>query len=391
MKKLALFAMLSVALMGCTREHFGEGENANLPETRVFVQGHQVDTPMTKASGLVWPHVDPEGWETARFSIRADRTTPDYTDHPSDLYYGRKPSLDGNNRGKVYTDFPYGHYNDRDFDYEKKDKKTGKNIGLFRYVFDSKGIQTQLAIKEAPTVRAILTDEKEDLEAAIAAGKNVTKNTASLADVNSLLALGDEYLQSHILWYVVKEVGMKNGWHVNGTIVPDPVPTPAPHMVAPNVEVDIHQQQHVDWAEIKTSVHVRTDAESVVLNIPLAYDDILEKNGVDIRIYKDYFEGTELDGLKITVTHDEKGITISIDGINADKIEEYKSSFGDGLTVEVHSFCKNDDAERIWNAVKNSCVVTTGKPCTVIGQITSAYYANESYLVKVKTPPEGQQ
>ena len=383
MKKLVFFTLLSVALIGCTSENYGGSENSNLPATRVFVQGHQVGDLQTKASGLVWPHVDPEGWETARFSIRADRTIPDYTDYSSALYYGRKPNVDGNNRGKVYTDFPYGHYNDRDLDYEKRDKKTGNNIGLFRYVFDPKGVQTQLAIKEAPTVRAILTDEKEDLEAAIAAGKNVTKNTASLADVNSLLAYSDEYLKSHVLWYVVKEVGMKNGWHVNGTIVPDPVPEPAPHMVAPNVEVDIHQQQHVDWAEIKTSVHVRTDAGSVVLNIPLAYDDIVEQDGVNVRVFNE----TGFDDLRITTTHNEDGITIAIEDIPADKIDELKEKYNDGLTVEVHSFCKNDDAKRIWDAVKNSCVVTTGKPCTVIGQITSAYYENESYLVKVQDPP----
>ena len=384
MKKLVFFTLLSVALVGCTSENYGGSENSNLPATRVFVQGHQVGDLQTKASGLVWPHVDPEGWETARFSIRADRTIPDYTDHSSTLYYGRKPSVDGNNRGKVYTDFPYGHYNDRDLDYELRDKKTGKNIGLFRYVFDPKGIQTQLAIKEAPTVRAILTDEKEDLEAAIAAGKNVTKNTASLADVNSLLANTDEYLQSHILWYVVKEVGMKNGWHVNGTIVPDPVPEPTPHMVAPNVVVDIHQQEHADWAEIKTSVHIRTDAGSVVLNIPLAYDDIVEQDGVNVRVFNE----TGFDDLRITTTHNEDGITIAIEDIPADKIDELKEKYNDGLTVEVHSFCTNGESARIWKAVQKSCVVTTSKPCTVVGQITSAFFDGESYLVKVKNPPE---
>ena len=387
MKKLVIFTLLSVALIGCTSENYGGSDLSNLPATRVFVQGHQIGDPLTKAgSGLEWPYVSvTEGWETARFSIRADGTVPDYMDHKSEEYYGRRPGKDGRNRGKVYTDFPYGHYNDRDFDYEKKDKKTGNNIGLFRYVFDSKGVQTQLAIKEAPMVSAILQDVVDDLEADIAAGKSVSANTAKLAKVNALIGLGDDYLQSHVLWYVVKEVGMKNGWHVNGSIVPDPVPAPTPHMVAPNVVVDIHQQEHADWAEIKTSVHIRTDAGSVVLNIPLAYDDIVEKDGVNVRVFNE----TGFEGLSITTEHNEKGITISIDGIPADKIDELKEKYNDGLTVEVHSFCTNGEPARIWEAVQKSCVVTTGKPCTVVGQITSAFN-DDSYPVKVQDPPAGQ-
>lgn len=391
MKKLVLFSLLSVALLGCSRDYLEqEAVKSNLPDTRVFVQGHLVVEPTTKYSNLEldWPFVNStEGWESARFSIRADRTTPDYMDHSSALYYGRSAGKPGNNRGMVYTNFPYGHYNDRDINYVTGGKD-GQNVGLFRYVFDKEGIQTQLAIKEAPKVSAILGDEKADLQSKKNAGTASAKELESLADIESLLAMGDDYLESHVLWYVVKEVASKNRWHVNGTIVNDPVPTPGPYTVADNVEVDIHQQEHADWAEIKTSVHVRTDAESVVINIPLAYDDILEGDGVDVRIYKDYFNGTEYDGLSINVTHDVKGITIAIEGINADKIKQYKQDFGDGLTVEVQSFCKNDDAERIWNAVKRSAVVTTGKPCTVVGQITSAYY-DDSYIVKVTNPPAG--
>lgn len=387
MKKLVLFSLLSVALLGCTRINSGQEEilDSNLPTTRVFVQGHLVGEPATK--GQAWPYVSDEGWESARFSIRADRTTPDYLDHDSALYYGRKPGKDGRNRGKVFTAFPYGHYNDRNFDYEKVDKATGKNIGLFRYVFDKKGLETQKAIKEIPSVFELLDDERKDLEALIAAGTNVADNQVKLDDVNSLLAQGADYLQSHVLWYVVKEVGGKNYWHVNGTFVDYEVPDPSP--VTDNVEVDFHQQQHADWAEIKTSVHVRTDAGSVVLNIPLAYDDILEGDGVNVRIYKDYFKDTEYDGLNVTVTHDENGITIAIENIDAAKIDQYKEEFGDGLTVEVQSFCKNDSAERIWEAVKHSAVITTGKPCTVVGQITSAYFP-DSYVVKVLDPCEGE-
>ena len=386
MKKTSLLALIAtVVFSSCTNDYLNNvevQEGVQLPETRVFVQGQMVNNG-TKASDLAWPYVSSEGWETARFSIRADGTIPDYKDKSSSLYYGRPAGKPGKNRGKVLTAYPYGHYNDRDLDYTKKDKKTGDNIGLFRFVYDPKGMQTQKAILEAPLVEDILADEVDDLQAKIDKNQNVAKNTAELEKVNALIALGSEYLNSHVLWYVVKEVGMKNGWHVNGVIrdyeIGEPDQTPE------NVEVDIHQQEHADWSEIKTSVHVRTDAESVEINIPLSFDDIVENDDFDIRVYKTYFKDDEYNDVTVEITHDEKGITILIKDIDPELIEQYKEEFGDGLTVEIHSYCKTDDQDAIWEKVKNSCVVTTGKPCTVVGQITSAY--NEEVVpVKIMKP-----
>lgn len=370
MKKIALLACLTIALVNCTGRIDNEEFEPVVPSTRVFVQGKMLGTAATK--GLTWPYVSEEGWETARFSLRVDNKIVDFYDKSSALYFGRKPGVNGRNRGKVLTDYPYGHYNDRDLDYEKVDKKTGNNIGLFRYVYDVQGVATKCAILEAPLVEDILADDIEDLQAAIAAGKNVKTNTELLEKANALVALGSSYLNSHVLWYVVKEVGMKNGWHVNGVIAENEPGEPVKK--SDNVEIDIHQQEHATWSEIKTSVHVRTDAKSVEINIPLDLDDIVENDDFDIRVYKDYLKGEEYADAVVTITHSEKGINILIDNINASAIESYKEAFGDGLTVEIHSFCKNDDKADIWSKVKKSSVVATGKPVTVIGQITSAYY-----------------
>ena len=389
MKKGFLLASLVVLFANCSNDYNlptndADVQTSNLPETRVFIQGKMINGPLTKGS-LAWPYVSDEGWESARFSIRADGTFPGYIDQSSTLYFGRKPGKDGKNRGKVLTAYPYGHYNDRDLDYYLIDKKTGNNIGLFRYVYDPQGLITQNAILEAPLVVDILADEVEDLEKAIAAGTNVSTNTKNLAKVNALLDLGSDYLESHVLWYVVKEVGMKNGWHVNGIISDEPVGEP--DKVADNVEVDIHQQEHADWNEIKTTVHVRTDAESVKINIPLNFDDIVENDDFNIRIYQDYIssDNPALTGATVEITHDENGITIDITNIDYEAIKGYKASFGDGLTVEIHSYCTNDDQEEIWKKVQKSVVVSTGKPCTVVGQITSAFN-DEIYPVFVKEP-----
>ena len=278
MRKIFIFLLASMMLISCAKSDilYENVKNENMPTTEVFIQG-QALSPNGATKASAWPsNHSSEGWEAARFSIRADGSIPDYTDKSSSLYYGRFKN--GHNIGKVYTAYPYGHYNDRYLDYYQVDKKTGENIGLFRYVYDTKGLKTQLAIKEKPSVMAILNDEVEDLTNAINKGQNVSKNTASLEHVNSLIALGEDYLNKHVLWYVVKEVGMQYGWHVNGSIMDYEVEdyTIDPDKVPDNVEIDIHQQEHEDWNEIKTSIHIRADIESIEINIPLNFDDIVE-------------------------------------------------------------------------------------------------------------------
>ena len=384
MKKISLLTLLcSVFFVNCTNDsnfeiqRTDEQESEYVPQTEIFVLGQSL-TPTTKASDLPWLYASTEGWETARFSIRADRSIPDYTDKSSALYYGRPAGKPGKNRGKILTSYPYGHYNDRDLDYSKTDKKTGQNIGYFRYVYDKKGLKTQLAILEAPHVREILEDEKDDLT-----GKTDTKSLTALADINDLISKGDEYLDSHVLWYVVKEVGVKYGWHVNGTIVDYVVGEP--DNIPENVEIDIHQQEHYDWNEIKTSIHIRTDCESVKINIPLGLEDIIEQDDFDIRVYNSYFK--EYKEVTHTITHDANGITIEIANISAAMIEELKNEYGDGLTIEIFSYCvKDDDAETIWSKVKESTVISTGKACTVEGQITTAYHEDVKLPIKIMHP-----
>ena len=366
------------------------------PSTEIFVQGQKVQakdaaqetkaaltqTRVNVATGKTygWPQVNTtEGWEVARFSIRADGYIPGYIDQSSTLYYGRSAGKQGKNRGRVSSIYPYGRYNDRDLDYYQRDKKTGNNIGLFRYVLDTDGQKTQLAILEQPSVKDILEDEKADAEAAIAKNQNVTKNQTILDGVNALLDKGEDYLNNHVLWYVVKEVAGQYLWHVNGVIVDYEVPDARANGFAnvPNdVEIDIHQQIHQDWNEIKTSVHIRAACESIKINIPLEYEDIIEQDDFAIRVYDFYYKEY---AISHTVTHDTNGITIEISNIPADLIQELRENYGDGLTVEIHSYCTNED---IWNRLSQSKVVSLGnKNCTVHGQVTSAYRDGEKVLL----------
>ena len=404
-KSIILTSVLAVAfgLVSCNKiESIDGGEDSQqnlLPQTEVFFQGQKLfyngETKpeetgnsarikiMNPAGGLAWPKHTDDGWESARFSIRADGTIPDFYDKNSALYYGRpagKAGVGSRNVGKVSTLYNYPHYNDRDFDYYKIDQKTGNNIGMFRYIYDEKGLKTQPVILEAPSVVDILADEVVDLtaqiDAATAAGKTNATAENNLAKVNDLLAKGAEYLDSHVLWYVVKEVGGRYRWHVNGVIrdveTPEYVIDPLPD----NVEVDVHQQVHKDWNEIKTSIHVRTDVSSVKVILPLKEEDVLENDDFDIRVYDVYYKEYTV---KHNITHDAKGITIEITDIPATMIDEMKSTFGDGITIEVHSYVTKD----VWDELKNSRV-QTGKPCIVEGQVTSALQPGEKVQIHVE-------
>ena len=375
MRKIFSALFVLPLMVACSSDSGDEStntiDNSNLPETEIYVQGQLLGANTAETRSYLgeyqWPYVNTvEGWETARFSIRADGYIPGYIDQSSVLYYGRSAGKDGRNRGEVYTLYPYGRYNDRDLDYYQKDKKTGNNIGMFRYVLDQAGLKTQFAIKKAPKVVDILQDEIDDNK----------KNLDKVYEWMALEAANPGYLDKHVLWYVVKEVGMRNGWHVNGVIVDDE------HMVKNKseityddqlneVEIDIHQQTHQDWNEIKTSVHIRADVESVTINIPLNQADVIEKDDFAIRAfdfnYKEY-------NLTHTVTHDQNGITIEISNIPAELINELKQNFHDGLTIEIHSYCTTED---IWEQLSKSSVVKLGKPCTVKGQVTSALRPDE--------------
>ena len=363
-----------------------------IPSTEVFAQGRQLYYSSTRAEynpnknygyGVgVWPNDhSEEGWAVAKFTIRIDASFPGVIDQSAAKYWSTRG---GANLGKVYTDFPYGRYDDggRDY-YMVDDTTTHQNIGLFRYVLDPLGLRVNKALMEIPDMKAYFEwlDGRSD--------------TPSKDKLEKLLANWDDY---EIIWYVAKEVGSQYLWHVNGYFkkksytpeeIWDIIEDETDDMVikdndaADNVEIDIHKQEHKDWNEIKTSVHIRTDAESVKINIPIEFDNIVEADDFAVRIYDYFISGVDV---KNMITHDEDGITINITNIDPTVIKKLKSQFGDGLTIEIHSYCKKEDG--VWEAIKQT-TITTGKECNLKYQITSADATeNETKIVVEKTIPE---
>ena len=186
---------------------------------------------------------------------------------------------------------------------------------------------------------------------------------------------------------------------VPSTPEPNPAPTPEPIVREGEVEFDIHQQEHKDWNEIKTSIHVRdTAAVHVFLPIPIesqAVSDDFDIRTGDAYKYVENFEakfefaGKEF-SFPVEINHTATGIDILIDCTPAEAKEALKLArgvFDDGITFEIHSYVNPDVAtEQIWNWLKTVKLPSTktsqwpqdGDISThVRGQVSSAYHMDE--------------
>lgn len=186
---------------------------------------------------------------------------------------------------------------------------------------------------------------------------------------------------------------------VPSTPEPNPAPTPEPVVREGEVEFDIHQQEHKDWNEIKTSIHVRdTAAVRVFLPIPIesqAVSDDFDIRTGDAYKYVENFEakfefaGKEF-SFPVEINHTATGIDILIDCTTAEAKEALKLArgvFDDGITFEIHSYVNPDVAtEQIWNWLKTVKLPSTktsqwpqdGDISThVRGQVSSAYHMDE--------------
>lgn len=173
------------------------------------------------------------------------------------------------------------------------------------------------------------------------------------------------------------------------------------------VEFDIHQQEHKDWNEIKTSIHLR-DSVNVRVLIPIPAEYVAAPDDFDIRAGLDYTKIEEKRNIKYTIANQEfeveviikhqiEGIEILINGTECkDALKVAREKYDDGITFEIHNYIYDFVAiEDIWKWLKvTECLQTSlekwpknGDICThTYGQVSSAYYMNEliSYDQKVE-------
>lgn len=180
---------------------------------------------------------------------------------------------------------------------------------------------------------------------------------------------------------------------------PTPTPEPTPVVREGEVEFDIHQQEHKDWNEIKTSIHVR-DTAAVHVFLPIPMESQAVADDFDIRTGNVYqyvesfeakfeFAGKEF-SFPVEINHTATGIDFLIDCTTAEAKEALKLArgvFDDGITFEIHSYVNPDVAtEQIWNWLKTVKLPSTktsqwpqdGDISThVRGQVSSAYHMDE--------------
>jgi len=153
--------------------------------------------------------------------------------------------------------------------------------------------------------------------------------------------------------------------------------------IDPTLLVDIHQQKHSSWGEIKTSVHIK-EAKDVKVFLPVGIDYTVEgvESATLVRYFEKYFEVQDYDAtiganVKLTVERQAAGITINVTGVTKELLKALERRYNDGLTIEIHSYYKLSDKNGesdyiapVWSALKNSTVTYDGD---VKYRITSAF------------------
>lgn len=222
-------------------------------------------------------------------------------------------------------------------------------------------------------------------------GVLVPKDYVSIFDINPESGLNSKILED-VVGVKTGAFYTKNGW-------------------PKNVEVDIHQQKHSTWGQIKTSIHIRQANDEVKVTIPLSnaeptddFDLRMYKNIVsDVFVYnkneeKEYIhafpETGEADSLKFftkgkyinepifvmnkaittKVEHKDGKIVITITA-DRELIERIIARTYDGFTIEVNSYYKIDKESDAWNDIKGSTAEVLNPTVSIAkGQITSAMY-----------------
>lgn len=201
--------------------------------------------------------------------------------------------------------------------------------------------------------------------------------------------------------------GIYDDWVVkiiplNGTPAPGPDPDPEPQpdpdpdpedpddptiIPGAHVEFDIHQQEHKDWKEIKTSIHLRDTVDfHVLLNMPIAYQ--ADPDDFEIRLgdkYEYLAQSIQIADktyqIDFIITHKAEGIDIFVGGSQcAMALKAARALYGDGLTFEVHTYVKNEvdgvavTDQQVWNLLKATACPDATPNTHLVGQITSAFY-----------------
>lgn len=378
MRKIFALLMTVALFAACSSDDVAsDTEAGSQKSTEVYAMGKQlggVDATVGTRAG------DAGQWTDAYFFIRIDGRIPKKVgQYKSNEYwpYNGGSVFKNENKGLVDTSYPYW-----------KIYSSDGYSSTREYLYDSTGDAVSKIIDKVPSFEDMMSVNMKDRD-----------------DVNAILdSMKTGKYKLKIIWYVAKFTYGK--WHVDGVLtfedVDDVTEIPGGDYGEPsldnkaeeaswdgtgNIEVDIHQQEHQDWQEIKTSVHVRDLVKNVKIEIPLEYENVAEADDFAIRTFdleldsKVFINGTEytLDStnpVKVTIEHQTDKVVFTIVCTDAKYLEALRKEYGDGVTIEIHTYPKNLTKETVWGKLKNAKV--TVSPSTyenlVFKGATSAFF-----------------
>lgn len=385
---IALVSALFFASCADTVDDPGDApaeRNIKASELMVYSGGEQIDVAARSRSQYdpkseIGFSIPDDGRYHVYYFVRIDNNIPgeDEINLPADQYF---PRTSGNK--SLISDANHG------FIEANADWKVCKNFS--KYIWSPDGSAIQSIIVEEPSIEQLLKADK---------GHNPD---GSADNFDGLLANKDEL---HFLWYACKKQDADHVWHIDGILTSkdrtDISQTKYGQEITDNyngkgmtpdygdvkrkghVEIDVHQQEHKDWNEIKTSIHLR-DTVATEVFLPIGYQELADD--FDIRVGEDYEYVTETLNTKVTIgeetfdivasiTHEEGGIRIHIEP-NKAALKAARERYDDGITFEVHSYVTPEVTPSvIWDALKGTTYSVT--PYTsVFGQITSAFYKED--------------
>lgn len=311
-------------------------------------------------------------YSDAYYFIRIDNRIPGCGSFNSSLYFPQNQA-----GGSIFSSLNKGALNQNsvsDWSYG-----TGN---ITYYLYDTSGKESVKPLVDVPSINDLINAHKN------------TKYNISNINTDTL----------KVIWYIAKLEN--NVWHVDGVLtgkstkditeIPgidedkdkenkkdttDITPVPdikVDSLTTGHVEVDIHQQEHQTWDEIKTSIHIRDLVDSVTVKIPISTKYICENDDMAIRYYE-YFDSYDtskaLSYVQVKVLHTTDTINITVK-VNPEYIDSLLKVNGDGLTVEIHNYVKDLSDEELWMYLKESDVKTY-KKTLIKGQITSAYFEDK--------------
>lgn len=299
------------------------------------------------------------GQHNVFFYIRIDGSVPGVGDDCNvDKYFPRD-----NSKKSPTTINNHGFVNDS-LDNDGHVIAWKKNKSFDKYLFtdpDGMGENINKIISDVPTIAEL-----------------VAANTKKGDDLSYLIPIQDDL---HIIWYKCKQ--QVEGWHIDGILttkdresinVTDFIEdikksNPDEEIYEPkdlpgNIEVDVHEQVHKDWNEIKTTIHIRDTVNTKVI-LPIDNEYLIDQDDFLIRTYEAYYT---IDNVKypidVIIAHNDKDLTIDVTGITATILEDASE-----ITIEVHSYYTGITHDILYEKLKGVVVKTYPDRTTIYGQV----------------------